>query len=86
MVNRRDYEEECALLTQLNHQVAVYAVFMGLPGLVFFYIGVSIGWLYVCDIIISWDVNMCANISISDVYGSHLRFHCHGCCVMRHLE
>ncbi|KAF9519210.1 hypothetical protein BS47DRAFT_1370822 [Hydnum rufescens UP504] len=30
----------------LRFQVLAYAVFMGLAGLVFFYIGVSLGWLY----------------------------------------
>ena len=82
MVNRRDYGEERALLTQLNHQVAVYAMFMGLAGLVFFYIGVSMGWLYVCDIFISWVVNTHANSSILDAYGSDLMFRRHMC----HLE
>ena len=53
MVNRRDYGEERALLTQLNPQVAAYAVFMGLAGLVFFYISVSMGWLYVYVISLS---------------------------------
>lgn len=48
MVSSRDYDEERAF-TELNLQIAAYAVFMGLAGMVFFYIGVSMGWLYVCD-------------------------------------
>ena len=30
-------------------QVACFAVIMGLLGLIFFYIGISMGWLYVGD-------------------------------------
>jgi hypothetical protein len=30
-------------------QVACYALVIGLAGLIFFYIGVSMGWLYVRD-------------------------------------
>ncbi len=29
-------------------QVALFAIVMGLLGLIFFYIGISMGWLYVC--------------------------------------
>lgn len=35
-------------------QVALYALVMGLAGLIFFYIGVSMGWLYVSHGFIDW--------------------------------
>ena len=34
-----------------SKQVAAFAVFMGFAGMVFFYIGVSMGWLYVSHIL-----------------------------------
>lgn len=40
--------------------VAVYAVIMGLAGLIFFYIGVSMGWLYVRSFLTtSININTC---------------------------
>ncbi len=40
--------------------VAVYAVIMGLAGLIFFYIGVSMGWLYVRPFLTtSININTC---------------------------
>ncbi|THH08672.1 hypothetical protein EW145_g2548 [Phellinidium pouzarii] len=42
-----------SILTYDVYKVAIYALIMGLAGLIFFYIGVSMGWLYVrlhiCD-------------------------------------
>jgi hypothetical protein len=37
------------MLYRLNvYKVALFAVCMGLAGLIFYYIGISMGWLYVC--------------------------------------
>lgn len=33
----------------LSPQIIAYALFMGIAGMVFFYIGISMGWLYVSD-------------------------------------
>ncbi|TDL20265.1 urea transporter [Rickenella mellea] len=37
---------EKQILRMSHYMIAAYAIFMGLAGLVFFYIGVSLGWLY----------------------------------------
>ena len=37
-------------ILQVSHaMVALFAIVMGLLGLIFFYIGISMGWLYVGD-------------------------------------
>jgi urea-proton symporter len=38
----------CGLNNVSNLKVAFFALCMGLAGLIFFYIGISMGWLYVC--------------------------------------
>lgn len=52
----------------ISSQVAFFALCMGLAGLIFFYIGVSMGWLYVCDL----QFNRCtdAYVHTADFHGS----------------
>ena len=38
---------EAQILRVSHYMVAAFAVFMGIAGTIFFYIGVSMGWLYV---------------------------------------
>jgi hypothetical protein len=56
-------------------QVAFFALCMGLAGLIFFYIGVSMGWLYVCFLsFLDW-----CHLSRKDIdfHGCDIRL---GCC------
>jgi Na+/proline symporter len=41
---------EAQILRMSHWMVLFYAVFMGLAGLIFYYIGISMGWLYVREL------------------------------------
>lgn len=56
---------------------------MGFLGLIFFYIGISMGWLYVR---FDFDISTLILMKTTDVYGCYSRQRSGAYCISDHLE
>lgn len=73
------------ILTFACWQVALFAIVMGLLGLIFFYIGISMGWLYVS--IFFWFISeVIGSFPLPDIHGSHLGKCSRSDCIGNHME
>ena len=86
-VNPKATEEQ---IFKVSHgAVAFYALVCGLAGVIFFYIGVSMGWLYVCSLspcFIFYIKNLTVVMTTLDLYGRYLRISSVSHRVGYHLE
>lgn len=82
-INPNATEEQ---ISKVSHwMVAFYALVIGLAGLIFFYIGVSMGWLYVSLLKRRFSAHIDDN-HITDFHGRHTWISRRADCSMYYLE